>query len=214
MRNLDYLTLWDKGQALEAEYAPLAKRNMINGGKNVPLSGKRIKKPINVIQKIANDLDISQSAWSRLKKVMKSNKNEIIDSLIRHEISLSRAERILIDKKRGIDRASWLTEDDIETIFDIKLCGEGNRTNRQVRCIGGRIDILSQDTIYEIKRHLTLDKMHEGLGQLIIYSHSYPEHKLVLVGQESSITRTIAQAVQRWGISVCLYSFPRTFVEI
>lgn len=57
------------------------------------------------------------------------------------------------------------------------LAEEVNGKTEHVLPSGDRIDVLTDDTMYEVK---TPEQYKSGIGQLIVYHQFFPEHKKVL----------------------------------
>ena len=69
--------------------------------------------------------------------------------------------------------------------------------NEYVKTAAGIVDVLTEETIYEIKDILDTHSFHVALGQLFSYSHVLPGRKKVMVCRKNSangITKEIAAA--------------------
>lgn len=83
--------------------------------------------------------------------------------------------------------------------------------HRQARVSGddgrlvGVIDVLTPDTIYEVKSALTRDSMYEAVGQLLVYQAGRgagAPRRLVLVGRETRETAALVPGLARIGVEV------------
>lgn len=77
-------------------------------------------------------------------------------------------------------QAGW--EEMTETIISNCLEERGIPFRRQVRADGGIIDLLTAQTIYEVKHRLGRNEVLRGIGQLLVYGLEFPTHTRVLVG--------------------------------
>lgn len=73
-------------------------------------------------------------------------------------------------------------EEQLETKLCEILTSKQISYKRQYHCVSGRIDVMTQDTIYEIKRYITRNSFFEAYGQLNVYNASFErKKKLALV---------------------------------
>jgi len=72
----------------------------------------------------------------------------------------------------------------------------------EVLCDGGRIDVLTNDCIYEMKLKLDISALHSAFSQLLIYSHFYPSRKLKIVTRKIAIDTEILEILKEYGIEV------------
>jgi len=80
-----------------------------------------------------------------------------------------------------------LTENDVETILCKELCNKHIRYERQLRCDIGTADVVTNTTIFEVKRKLDRRTLYQAIGQLYAYRGSInPEAKLVVCFAEVS----------------------------
>lgn len=113
---------------------------------------------------------------------------------LRQEISAARIE---------IQKPKLILEKDIETSFANHLENKGIRYRRQVSCAAGIIDILTTDTIYEVKLNLTRDNIFEAVGQAMIYRECVmPWARIVIVGIAAKDTEKLIPYVSSLGIEV------------
>ncbi|MDD5543916.1 MAG: sigma factor-like helix-turn-helix DNA-binding protein [Acidobacteriia bacterium] len=63
--------------------------------------------------------------------------------------------------------------------YFVKTLNVSYRTN--VKVTGGYIDVLTDDTIYEVKINKPIHNIKSAVGQLVLYSKDYPDHQLCLV---------------------------------
>ncbi len=80
----------------------------------------------------------------------------------------------------------------LEDIFCADIDRRGVQYSRQYKCKKGRIDILTESTIYELKYELNRYNIQTAIGQLLIYKLNFTkEYKLAIV------TAKIAENFQR-----------------
>ena len=73
---------------------------------------------------------------------------------------------------------------------------------RQLRIACGIIDVLTDNTIYELKSVLTNSVLLGGVGQLLIYNQALPRRNLVLVSQTSIASKECLEMASNLGILV------------
>lgn len=89
-----------------------------------------------------------------------------------------------------------------------ELAGKGVPYQRQVRVPSGVIDVLTPDTIYEVKTFLTREDIFKGVGQLFTYraeAEGGDALGLVLVGRETRETAALLPSLAKLGIEVELW---------
>ncbi len=86
--------------------------------------------------------------------------------------------------RAGVLRFSPSLENEVETAFCAMLT---EPYQRQVTTPLGRIDILTDTTIYECKHKLGLGELHKALGQLICYQFVFPSREMAIVCTEIAI---------------------------
>lgn len=103
-------------------------------------------------------------------------------------------------------------ERELELALVDRLKAQGCPTiHRQARVLGGDgrlvgvIDVLTPDTIYEVKSALTRDSMYEAVGQLMVYQAARGAGaplRLVLVGRQTRETAPLVPVLARIGVEV------------
>ena len=89
---------------------------------------------------------------------------------------------------RAILSAS-LTAETSEKSYQLKLASDlkklGQKVRLEVCCPIGRIDILTETEVIEVKHYHSSNGLKHALGQVLAYSYYYPKHKkrLALIGK-------------------------------
>ena len=81
-----------------------------------------------------------------------------------------------------------------------------NNYEEYVRTDYGIIDVLVDDTIYELKTNARSNSIYSAVGQLLMYSNAYPERKLVLVlPEKANIKPELSDAIHKLGIQIMTF---------
>lgn len=75
-------------------------------------------------------------------------------------------------------------------------------SKKEVACEAGRVDIVSDDEIVEVKRILNRSSVFSAVGQIYIYSQFFPKKKLVIAGKLHEDLERISQYVLNQGIDI------------
>ena len=73
-------------------------------------------------------------------------------------------------------------EFELQAAITYWLQSKGHNVQREVHCGGGRVDILTDEHLIEVKPYLTRDAQFQALGQLQTYDNEYPDHQKVIAG--------------------------------
>jgi len=90
-----------------------------------------------------------------------------------------------LKNQQDSNSGGWVDERMLEEKLYNSLRLKGLNPQRQVKAEYGIIDILTANTIYEVKLKLDYISLQRGLGQLLMHRLSYPIHQLVLAGQSN-----------------------------
>lgn len=94
-------------------------------------------------------------------------------------------------------------EADLETTLADRLRALGIRpVDRQVRTRSGIADVVTSDTVYEVKLHLTRVALFQAVGQVSVYARELERPRRVIVGQQTHETDRLAAAIRKLGIEV------------
>lgn len=94
-----------------------------------------------------------------------------------------------------------LLEDAVVDLF----CGAGYLAWRQVPCEAGRADVVTRDTIFELKHRLTRTSFHSAMGQLLSYrAYLNRSARLAIICNESSVP-ALHEVGRRCGVDVYLW---------
>ena len=122
---------------------------------------------------------------------------DIIQDVTRDEI---------IAQQHTLKQPSEGPEKKIERAFGKQLESQGIPVQYQVPCAYGQADIVTPDTIYEVKAFLDKKSLHEAIGQVLAYRACInPAAKAVVVGgkpKRGSVHMQLAQAV---GVAVIIW---------
>jgi hypothetical protein len=68
----------------------------------------------------------------------------------------------------------------------------------------GRIDILTPEAIYEVKRELNLGNLQKAVGQLMCYSYCFPNRQkyIITIRTKHSIPPIVMEALSSWDIKI------------
>lgn len=69
----------------------------------------------------------------------------------------------------------------------------------------GIIDVLTDDTIYELKTRLTRGDLQQALGQITLYGTMYPKHKKVIVANILKISFELEEAAMKTGVEILIF---------
>lgn len=113
-------------------------------------------------------------------------------------VKLELAERFV--QKVGASKSEKELEDDIAR----SLAENGLTVHRQVSCVDGIADIVTNDAIYEIKEPLTRDSFFKAIGQVLIYRNALnPRLRAVIVYQTAiGNIKSIHKEAEQLGIEV------------
>lgn len=93
-------------------------------------------------------------------------------------------------------------EADLEWDLAKRLEAAGETVGRQVRTPWGRADIVTADTVYEVKLRLTRVSLFQAVGQVMVYAAGLKKPKRVIYGQRTSETDSLVEGVRSLGIEV------------
>jgi hypothetical protein len=94
-------------------------------------------------------------------------------------------------------------EADLEWALVRRLEGVGIRPiERQVRCRAGIADVVTADTVYEVKLSLTRVSLFQAVGQVSVYARELERQNRVIVGQWTPETDRLAASIRKLGIQV------------
>jgi hypothetical protein len=94
-------------------------------------------------------------------------------------------------------------EADLEWVLVRRLEGLGIRPiQRQVKCRAGIADVVTPDTVYEVKLSLTRVSLFQAVGQVSVYARELERPKRVIVGQWTPDTDRLAASIRKLGIDV------------
>lgn len=107
-----------------------------------------------------------------------------------------------LDKLKKQERGIVFSEQDLELYMTRLLNQKGVHFETQVACEVGIADIVTSDTIYELKERLTRSAFFKAIGQLFCYRQRInPTAKLAIVCSYSDI-RNLHQVAEELGIEV------------
>ena len=69
-----------------------------------------------------------------------------------------------------------------------------------VRLDCGIADVVTSDTIYEVKTKITVSSVQRAIGQLLLYSYSLPNHNMCIVGGSKKINKHVEKRLKEIGI--------------
>lgn len=101
-------------------------------------------------------------------------------------------------------------EADLEWDFVERLRKSGAEVRTQVHCRFGRADIVTANTVYEIKLFLTRQAIFQAIGQATLYAHALGKPNIGVGGQLTAETHRLLPALKERGIAVELWDYPAT----
>lgn len=97
----------------------------------------------------------------------------------------------------------------IEIELEHQLLGQGIPVSRQVDCFAGTADIVTPDTIYEIKYTLSGHALFQAIGQVLLYRAAInPAARAVVVGVVDDRTTRLIPLIQSIGVDVLPWPNP------
>jgi Holliday junction resolvase-like predicted endonuclease len=94
-------------------------------------------------------------------------------------------------------------EADIEASIVRRLKAQGIKpVEQQVRTLAGIADIVTADTVYEVKLELSRVSLFQAVGQVSVYARELERQHRVIVGQWTKETDRLAASVRKLGIRV------------
>lgn len=94
-------------------------------------------------------------------------------------------------------------EADLERVLVRRLNALGVKPlDEQVRCRAGIADVVTADTVYEVKLSLTRVSLFQAVGQVSVYARELERPNRVIVGQWTSETDRLAASIRKLGIQV------------
>jgi len=97
-------------------------------------------------------------------------------------------------------------EKEFEDSFCSKLEKEKINYQRQVKCVAGIADVVTDTHVYELKRHLTKSDIISAVGQVLLYRECIdPTAIAVIVGCEEKNTQDMIKYVNALGVEVMLW---------
>ncbi|EGQ8244497.1 ParB/RepB/Spo0J family partition protein [Vibrio parahaemolyticus] len=79
---------------------------------------------------------------------------------------------------------------------------DGNKNSTELFCVTGRVDILTDNEIVEVKRTLTRKNIQLAIGQLMLYKNFFKSRKLTIAGMFHNDLRTLGEHIGNIGIDV------------
>ena len=97
------------------------------------------------------------------------------------------------------------TEAEIEVVLLHILEASNIPHQHQVSCEYGRIDVLTDTAIFEVKRAPTNHYLKQAVGQLATYQQAYPHvKKLIMVTTEVAAADISTEMVKKLGVPVLI----------
>lgn len=124
-------------------------------------------------------------------------------------LGLTYVRKYALPEKDGANVQIRRLERETEDALVALLAAQDVAVLRQVRVPTGVIDVLTPDTLYEVKTWLTRDSIFEGLGQLLVYQAGRGEGaplRLVLFGRETRETAALVPVLEQLGVEVQTWS--------
>ena len=123
-------------------------------------------------------------------------------------LGLSFVRKYALPEKDGESVRVRRLERETEDALVAELTEAGVAVMRQVRVATGVIDVLTPDTIYEVKTFLTRESIFEAIGQLMIYQAGRgdgPPLRLVVYGRATRETAFLVPVLAGIGVEVKLW---------
>jgi len=99
-----------------------------------------------------------------------------------------------------------LREVDIQRDFAEYLQSQGKEVQREVKCLAGVADIVTDDAIYEIKNTLTAKSIFEAIGQVLVYRFCIkPDARAIIVGRYAEDVDKLRITVESMGIEIIIW---------
>jgi len=101
-----------------------------------------------------------------------------------------------------VDRGWTAWEESLESAVISQLQAQGKDCLRQVQCAGGRIDILTDTAIYELKHEFGRDAVLKGIGQLLVYGLSFSQHRRYLIAAYGGTGYALREQASSLGVEI------------
>jgi hypothetical protein len=97
-------------------------------------------------------------------------------------------------------------EEELEELFTLQLVNDGRSVLRQVVCEAGKADIVTDNTIYEIKSFLTLSNFKDAIGQVLVYRECInPQANTAIISWGSEIAH-LHYIAENLNVSVIIFN--------
>lgn len=92
-----------------------------------------------------------------------------------------------------------------ERLFQKKFAASLENPEQYVKTEYGIIDIMTEESIYELKPTLDLSSYQRSLGQLLLYKNAFPKKKLYIVAEKIKIKENLIDTAKRLGIRIITF---------
>lgn len=93
-------------------------------------------------------------------------------------------------------------EADIEDLLCRWLERGGISYERQVATPCGIADVVTENTVYEVKNLLTREMLFKAFGQVTLYADALGKPRRVIVGYRTKTTAALCEAIRRLGVEI------------
>lgn len=138
-----------------------------------------------IFEMLALPASIDRKEFLETKHKISSGKTKTVKEMTNQELRQLKSKLKNKNLNLNYSNQAFKKEGEYEAYICKLLSKKGISFERQVIIPYGLVDIVTKDTIYEVKLHLDRESVLKGIGQLIVYSESLPGRRLVLVGQRS-----------------------------
>lgn len=98
---------------------------------------------------------------------------------------------------KRLEGEAWLEQKLVETLEK-----RGVEYQRQVRTVCGIADVVTDDTVYEVKVALTLDILFKAVGQVSMYAEALGRNRRVIAGHRVKGMDDVYAVVRRLGVEI------------
>lgn len=96
-------------------------------------------------------------------------------------------------------------ENHLETLLCRKLDSVGIDYDRRVINSCGYADVVTADTVYEIKNILTHDTLFKAFGQVTLYATALGKPRRVIVGRRAKGNEAMEAVIRSLGVEINVY---------
>lgn len=182
---MDHLNIWGRAESAVQEINELKYRTR-----------KPLGQPIDVWASVAKKWGVSTRTIWRVRAILNNAPANVIEAVRGGDLSIYKAHR-------QINGFVDMAENELEDLICESLQFEGACLERQVYCLAGFADIVTSDTIYELKVTLTRANMFRSVGQVNCYRQCLGnQHSMVIACWQCNLPDELIAQIANMGIEI------------